>query len=751
MAQKPIGYYGEFRPTGVDQSAARRFEALAGLANQVGDIAYQIGAKKAEQVGAEKGEKAGREYAAKLAKPQPKVGPPEEMAPPETKKGFLASMSIEAQAYNAAMKSAYLSQVSTDAKEQIERIAAQYPNDVQAFKSNIGQYTQGLLQGVGDEYREAAEATVNNYVANAETAVFKNEIATNRAQANASRQLAINLHNDESAKMARDGDPDQAIVNQQHHDLVIDSMVASGDLAADDAQIAKDSLAKRIQQQTQLGELERVIFDENLSTREQYEKGVAFVERIRDADLTDIGPEDKDKLISILDAKVESLGVNLAKEESQISSSVARRIVDIKVAANTGSMSKEEVIEKAWNLYDEAPKFFTENEVASVITAVSKKSQAEINKAQSMLTVGQSLQGNVNVFPTQKDVDTYYIENKSNFDDSPNKAAAQAQFIESTRQVPTAIKNEVNRALYSPDLNIVSEAIDLIERVDSIPGNIEIVTPNDRAFAVQLSNLAEVMTLKEAAVQARKMTDPRNQERIAAAKETIKEEDYSDKYGKWTESALGDLEDSPNKSRAIARYKDIFETYYVNGMSEDQARTATDKVMVTNWKESPDFGFMQYTPEDYYAVNGNTQYIKDQLYADVTKRYVYPDPIRKENMFLVPDDHTARTANLGQPEYLVMVRTKNGELEILRDEAGDIYWTPDMGLEKEVQQDIIAGKYKRARSLKQKATSEERKLAAMLGGYTPQSISSTVDVITDVAPSPDDSVILSAASSVLGR
>jgi hypothetical protein len=28
MAQKPIGYYGEFRPTGVDQSAARRFEAL---------------------------------------------------------------------------------------------------------------------------------------------------------------------------------------------------------------------------------------------------------------------------------------------------------------------------------------------------------------------------------------------------------------------------------------------------------------------------------------------------------------------------------------------------------------------------------------------------------------------------------------------------------------------------------------------------------------------------------------------------
>jgi hypothetical protein len=120
-------------------------------------------------------------------------------------------------------------------------------------------------------------------------------------------------------------------------------------------------------------------------------------------------------------------------------------------------------------------------------------------------------------------------------------------------------------------------------------------------------------------------------------------------------------------------------------------------------------------------------------------------------MFLVPDDHTARTANLGQPEYLVMVRTKNGELETLRDQAGDIYWTPDVESEKQVQQDIIAGKYKRTRSLREEATSEERKLAAMLGGYTPQSISSTIDVIADVAPSADDSVILSAASSVLGR
>ena len=233
MAQKPIGYYGEFRPTGVDTSAARRFEALAGLADQVGDIAFQIGAKKAEQVGAEKGEKAGREYAAKLAKPQPKVGPPEEMAPPETKKGFFASMSIQAQAYNAAMKSAYLSQVSTDAKEQIERIAAQYPNDVQAFKSNIGQYTQGLLQGVGEEFQDDISATVNNYVANAETRVFKDEIIKNRELAKESVNTRLDGLTREVEEVSRAGDRLQAETSLLEYETLIDSQLAIGEIDLD--------------------------------------------------------------------------------------------------------------------------------------------------------------------------------------------------------------------------------------------------------------------------------------------------------------------------------------------------------------------------------------------------------------------------------------------------------------------------------------------------------------------------------------
>jgi hypothetical protein len=297
MAQKPIGYYGEFRPTGVDTSAARRFEALAGLANQVGDIAFQIGAKKAEQVGAEKGEKAGREYAAKLAKPQPKVGPPEEMAPPETKKGFLASMSIEGQAYDAAMKSAYLSQVSTDAKEQIERIAAQYPNDVQAFKSNIGQYTQGLLQGVGEEFQDDISATVNNYVANAETRVFKDEIIKNRELAKESVNTRLDGLTREVEEVSRSGDRDQAETSLLEFETLLNIQVSIDaidlDVAEEQKRIARNKLESGLLKAELQPDIESANHTEAYKKLRDFDRPASFTpgewELFKDKAATEIG------------------------------------------------------------------------------------------------------------------------------------------------------------------------------------------------------------------------------------------------------------------------------------------------------------------------------------------------------------------------------------------------------------------------------------------------------------------------------
>ena len=49
MALKPISYYGQFTPTGVDQSGARRMQALAGLGETVASLGTKFSIDKAEE------------------------------------------------------------------------------------------------------------------------------------------------------------------------------------------------------------------------------------------------------------------------------------------------------------------------------------------------------------------------------------------------------------------------------------------------------------------------------------------------------------------------------------------------------------------------------------------------------------------------------------------------------------------------------------------------------------------------------
>ncbi len=62
MAKQPrqqrILSYGEFRPTGVDDSAARRMQALAGLGETVAGVAERFGRAKATEIAPEQAQKA---------------------------------------------------------------------------------------------------------------------------------------------------------------------------------------------------------------------------------------------------------------------------------------------------------------------------------------------------------------------------------------------------------------------------------------------------------------------------------------------------------------------------------------------------------------------------------------------------------------------------------------------------------------------------------------------------------------------
>jgi hypothetical protein len=139
MAQKRIDYYGQFTPTGVDTSQAKRLQALSGLAEQVGDIAFEVGGRIQKRKAIED---ASAEALAAV----------EEGRTPEIKEGLLSSISIYDQSFNETAQKAYTTEITSDIRTNIARIAAEAEGDFNSFRELSTKYFQGISPGENSEY-----------------------------------------------------------------------------------------------------------------------------------------------------------------------------------------------------------------------------------------------------------------------------------------------------------------------------------------------------------------------------------------------------------------------------------------------------------------------------------------------------------------------------------------------------------------------------------------------------------------------
>lgn len=98
--------------------------------------------------------------------------------------------------------------------------------------------------------------------------------------------------------------------------------------------------------------------------------------------------------------------------------------------------------------------------------------------------------------------------------------------------------------------------------------------------------------------------------------------------------------------------------------------------------ESPSYGVMAYPPEDFpeYIVGTREEtsdYIRKQVYEEVRNEFAFAEDITMDDITLVSDDWTARTASTGKPQYAIIVSTDEG-LRVLSDTDGNVYFTPDV-------------------------------------------------------------------------
>ena len=142
MAQKRIDYYGQFTPTGVDTSQAKRLQALSGLAEQVGDIAFEVGGRIQKR-------KAIEDASAEA------LAAAEEGRSPEIKEGLLSAISIYDQSFNQTVENAYISEVTSDIRSAVDRMNVESDGDFEQFSQNANKYFQGLSQNVDERFQPA--------------------------------------------------------------------------------------------------------------------------------------------------------------------------------------------------------------------------------------------------------------------------------------------------------------------------------------------------------------------------------------------------------------------------------------------------------------------------------------------------------------------------------------------------------------------------------------------------------------------
>ena len=658
MAQKRIEYYGRFTPTGVDTSQAKRLQALSGLAEQVGDIAFDIGAKIQTERGQEAGVASGMEAA-------------QEGQAPETKEGFLSAISIYDQAYNKAALNAYSSGIRVDGKKKLFELEEKYADDPDpvAFQSDFNGYMKGVTQGLPEDIAAdlRLRLTEDGMRVQGRLADAQRKRQFDLATANLNEELVTLA--DEQARAARDGDDTRV----EELKLQIEKIGIDNAELLDPAALAKFEAEQRdrLIVQGNLGQLDRAILDnEDLSLQERIENGKQMLATITANPIEELSPEQQSKLESQMATRLNQLESRLVEEDTEFGIELS----DYEVRVASGSIDPVDVDQQA-------NEWYTSGRISqSEMTSLKKSARAAVARKAETTAVNANItkqftdQRNPYYVPDQSDINKYYDDVYAPAQEGATpeqRMLTDAIFIQKTRMIPSTVKNQTNSYLLSGDPALIMQAAQLIDRVDETPGMFDQITNvQTKAFASNMIRLMEVMDPKEALRLSQQLTDPSDKNRVTARRDQIKTEKYNDKYVDWTRDIVGES-DPTSFQNAVSQYQTIFESYYLAGSDEDSARAQAEKMIQSNYTQSI-FGDMMYAPEQYYAVNGSVEYMRDQLDEEI--RAEAPNlQFDRDNIYLLTDDATSRSAAVGSPMYRVLILDDDG---VFQQRSG--YFVPDV-------------------------------------------------------------------------
>ena len=338
MAIKQIDYYGRFEATPADESTARRYQALAGLASDVGKIALKLGEQKIQERAAKaeiEGEKAGTIAGFEAAKERDVL---------ELEEDF----TVYNQAFRSAAEASYLAGTKNDLTNLIAESEATHPDDIAAFQES----SRSRFFGLTGNLPEHLKPDVELYYDQINRASAARVLKAQKTQINENNRAIFDEYvanqTTNLTNLARSNDAEGLAAARIQFLREGQAAIEAGIIDATDFGVIERTSNQEIVKQYVLGEFEGLVINGKGSVQDRIDLGKRSIKAIKSkdelfiADPADpknkiaVSADDKDKIISSLEAELESFEQSeIKKAEQALRLSEFEQIENYKTAMDT--------------------------------------------------------------------------------------------------------------------------------------------------------------------------------------------------------------------------------------------------------------------------------------------------------------------------------------------------------------------------------------------------------------------------------
>lgn len=688
MAIQKIDFYGQFRPAGVDTGESRVFQQAANLSATIQDKLTKSMFERAQSEGTQEG---------LSVQTRDEQG---ELQAPNLRNDY----TIKGQAFDAAAKVAYISEVRRDARENVNRIYNE-SEDVVSFDNRAESYLKASTSELPEDMRFEVENDLKNTIHAArlkkETEFYNKEMNRNLEIVNSEIEATA----DDLLTAYNTGDREQGARLRVGLEEVLARAEQAGLVNATQRGQILNQLDEEAEKEIYLGDMQRII-DSAQPLGERLKLAENAINEAKKTDFKHLNPRQKESLIASMSGKASGLMAELEKAKTKQKLEQSRDVSNLKVLVNTDQGEIGSLIDQTEGFFDAG--MITESERTGILTKLVERQQKELDKEKRFQMFADRLSGDDTILVDQKLTDEVYdeaIAPQLEELDPLEANTVKASLIQSTNKIPTRVKKEISNAIESRNVDQIRVVSDLVDRIETIPGANLGLTANDEAFVNKVVTLSQTLPIEEAVDVATRATDPKDIDRIEARRKLIKKEKIPETYEEAVLDEIDGLNDI-SKDKAVKEYKELFESYFEAGMDKESASEKAITRLSANWMESEAAGMtIKNPPEQFYTVAGDSSYIREQLLKDVFTENIFGGDESHIEVFLQSDDRTAREASKGSPSYIVMIVSEQDGIYALPER-----WTPDVAAQAEKVKKSNLTKYQ---ELRKDATNPNRTLESL--------------------------------------